>query len=495
MKTLVKQLSIIVLVFFLSFNSCKKDDPVLTTDPDPVEVLIAKAGIDQTTEVAQIVALDGSASSSSLNKPFAFSWQLTKKPVGSIATILNNTNAKPSFSPDLVGEYNLELTISNASGLSKDVVVVMATASQPIVLGESIDAETVLVDRVADPALPDYLVNKDIRVNAQLTVNPGVVIQFKRDTRMDINENGAIIAKGTSEQKIIFTGIDQTEASWKGIMIYSNSSANAFENVEILYAGSTPGLNATKAALTLFGNSHAYISLKSCLISSSGGYGMHAAAGSVLGNFANNTFSNNAEAGILMDAANVPRLDKQSTFTGGNTRNVVEIMQSNMDNATHSEEVWAGFNDGTPYRLIGDLFVKIGWKLEPGVVVEAASHVTIEIHTTAYLNAVGTSEKHIVFTGSTKMKAFWKGIRSYSTSSNNRIEYGEISYGGNSDIVSGKKANLAITGSLSVMLIKNSIISGSGGYGITVGYGSSINDDADTMNTFENNLLDNIKRD
>ena len=489
----MKHVSIVILISFFGFSSCKKDDPEVT--PDPVEVLTAKAGPDQTADVSQAILLDGSSSVSSLNKPFDYSWQFTKKPVGSAVTIQNNTSAKPGFTPDMVGEYDLELTISNTSGQSKDVVIINVTASQPLVLGESIDVETVLADRISDPTLPDYFVNKDIRVNAQLTVEPGVMIQFKRDTRMDVNENGAIIAKGTSEKKIKFTGIDQTSASWKGIVIYSNNSGNIFENVEILYSGSTPGLNVTKAALTLFGISHAYISIKNCLISKSGGYGIHAAAGSVLGNFASNSFTNNAEAGILMESANVPKLDKLSTFTGGNGKNVVEIIQSNLDNIAHNEEVWAGFNDGTPYRLSGDLFVKTGWKLEPGVVIEAGSQVTIEVHSTGYLNAVGTSDKHIVLTGATKNNAFWKGIRSYSTSSANKIEYGEIRYAGSSDIVSGRKANLAITGSLSSMSVKNSIISNGGGYGISVGYGSSINNDAETANTFENNLLGNIKKD
>ncbi|MFA5329971.1 MAG: hypothetical protein WC384_19395 [Prolixibacteraceae bacterium] len=494
MKTLVKQLSIIAFISFMSLNSCKKDDPIVTPDPDPVEVLTAKAGPDQTTDVQQAILLDGSSSASSMNKPFAYSWQFTKKPVGSMATIQNNTTAKPGFTPDMVGEYDLELTILNASGQSKDVVIINVTASQPLELDESIDVETVLADRVTDPDLPDYFVNKDIRINAQLTVEPGVMIQFKRDTRMDVNDNGAIIAKGTTEKKIKFTGIDQTGASWKGIVIYSNNSGNLFENVEILYSGSTPGLNVKKAALTLFGISHAYISLKNCLISQSGGYGLHAAAGSVLGNFESNSFTNNAEAGILLESANVPKLDKLSTFTG-NGKNVVEILQSNLDNTSHSEEVWAGFNDGTPYRLSGDLFVKTGWKLEPGVIVEAENQVTIEVHSTGYLNAVGTTDKHIVFTGATKANAFWKGIRSYSTSSGNKIEYGEIRYAGSSDIVSGRKANLAITGSLSSMSIKNSIISNGGGYGISVGYGSSINNDAETVNTFEDNLFGNIKKD
>ena len=66
--------------------------------------------------------------------------------------------------------------------------------------------------------------------------------------------------------------------------------------------------------------------------------------------------------------------------------------------------------------------------------------------------------------------------------------------GGSLVIVSGKKANLALYGNSATVAIKNTKFSGSGGYGIYAGYGSTLNADAATVNTIEANALDSVYR-
>src|SRR5690606_34938942 len=98
-----------------------------------------------------------------------------------------------SFVPDVAGEYEAELTVSSDNGESKDKVVIVATAAQPIILETNIKAKTTLADRFADPNLPDYIANANITVGAELVVEPGVVIAFARDTRLEILNNGGIL--------------------------------------------------------------------------------------------------------------------------------------------------------------------------------------------------------------------------------------------------------------------------------------------------------------
>jgi len=62
-------------------------------------------------------------------------------------------------------------------------------------------------------------------------------------------------------------------------------------------------------------------------------------------------------------------------------------------------------------------------------------------------------------------------------------------------VVSGKKAALAVWGNKATMSVKNSRITGSGGYGIYVSYGASVNADAATANTFEANAQSNVQVD
>ncbi|MGV3557205.1 PKD domain-containing protein [Larkinella arboricola] len=469
-------------------TGCKKDE--VDPTPDQTSTLTANAGADQQVQVGETVKLDGSASTDSKGAPLTFQWTVATKPAKSTAAISSANTAKPTFVPDEVGDYELELTVSNANGTSKDKVKLTATVAQPIAIDKSITVKTVLTDRVANPELPDYIVTKSIAVSHELTIEPGVVIAFERDTRLDINDNGGlVVAKGTAEKKIRFIGAEKTKGFWSGIMIYSGSNANVFEYIEVMHAGSRALVSSTKAGMALFGGGKAQIALKNSLFSQNDGYGLLVQEGGILREFAANSFTKNTEAGIIVDPANVVKLDAASVFTGENGRNVVEIKGYYLRDG--NDITWNGFKDKTPYRLLGDFAVEIGLTLSPGVTIEAARDVMIMINSKGYLIAKGTATEKVTFTGAERTGAFWKGMIIYSTNSRNLIENAEISNGGSLVIVSGKKANLALYGGN--LTLKNTVVSKSGGYGVFVSYTGRLNDDASTANTFTANAQDNIQ--
>ncbi|GAB3266278.1 hypothetical protein GCM10027347_34190 [Larkinella harenae] len=479
---------IFVFLFSITFlvTGCKKDvvDPV-----DPESTVTAKAGADQDVQVGETVKLDGSASTDSKGAALTYQWTVATKPAKSTAAITGATTAKPTFVPDEVGEYELELTVSNANGTSKDKVKLTASVAQPIAIDKNITVKTVLTDRVANPELPDYIVTKSIAVSHELTIEPGVVIAFERDTRLDINDNGGlIIAKGTAEKKIRFIGVQKNKGFWSGIMIYSGSNANVFEHIEVMHAGSRPILSSTKAAMALFGGGKAQIALKNSLFSQNDGYGLMVQEGAILREFSTNSFTKNSESGIIVDPANVVNLDAASVFTGENGRNVVEIKGYYLREG--NDVTWNGFKDKTPYRLLGDFAIEIGLTLSPGVTIEASRDVVMMINSKGYLIAKGTATEKVTLTGAERTGAFWKGLIIYSTNSRNLIENAEISNGGSLTIVSGKKANLALYGGN--LTLKNTTVSKSGGYGIFVSYTGKLNADASTVNTFTGNAQDSV---
>lgn len=486
-----KLFALMLSVTFL-VTGCKKDP-----DVTPSNSVTANAGQDQEVQVGQTVTLDGNASQDTQGKPLKFQWAMVRKPAKSTVSLNANTatTPRPTFVPDETGEYELELTVSNDNGQSKDRVLVTASVSQPVAITTNITVKTVLTDRVANPELPDYIVTKSIAISNELTINPGVVIAFERDARLDLNDNGGlIIAKGEPTKRIRFTGVQQTKGFWAGIMIYSGSNANVFENVDIMYAGSRVLLSATKAGMAMFGGGKAQIALKNCSFSQNDGYGLYVQDEAILREFASNSFTNNTEAGILLDADNVQKLDAASTFTGGNGRNVVEIISSYLNGM--NEIVWGGFADKTPYRVTGSwLTINTGLKLNPGVTIEMPRDGLFTINATGYLLAKGTTADKVTITGVSRTAGYWRGLISYSTSTLNVIENAEISNAGSIAIVSGKKANLAIYGNKATMSIKNTRISGSGGYGIYSFSGTTINTDAATTNTFESNAQGNVQVD
>ncbi|MGA0556427.1 right-handed parallel beta-helix repeat-containing protein [Larkinella sp. VNQ87] len=480
-----KSFAILLSATFL-MTGCKKDPEV---EPTPTNTVTANAGPDQEVQVGETVKLDGSASTDTKGAPLTFQWSIASKPAKSTAVISSATTAKPTFVPDEVGDYELELTASNANGTSKDKVKLTASVAQPVAIDKSITVKTVLTDRIANPDYPDYIVTKSIAVSHELTINPGVVIAFERDTRLDINDGGGlVVAKGTPEKKIRFIGVEKNKGYWAGIVLYSGSNANVFENVEVMHAGSRTLMSSTKAGMAFFGANKAQIALRNCSFSENDGYGLYVQDGSILREFAENSFTKNTEAGILLDPANVQKLDAASVFTGGNGRNVVEIRGYYLREG--DDITWGGFKDKTPYRLMGDFAVEAGLTLSPGVTVEAARDVVIMINSKGYLIAKGTATEKVTITGADRTSASWKGLMIYSNNSRNVIENAEISNGGSLAIVSGKKANLALYGGN--LTIKNSTLAKSGGYGIFVSYASKLNADASTTNTFTANAQDNV---
>ncbi|GAB3941503.1 hypothetical protein GCM10028805_04730 [Spirosoma harenae] len=467
-------------------TSCKKE-----TEIDPSGSLSANAGPDQSVQVGQQVTLDGSASKDSQGKPLSYQWTIVRKPAKSTVTLSDPTSFKPTFKPDEVGEYELELAVTSTNGKSTDKVIIAASVAEPLAINANITVKTTLIDRVANPDLPDYIVTKGIDVNNELTINPGVVIAFERDVRMNVNDGGGlIIAKGTAENKIKFVGVQKTKGYWVGIALYSGSNANTLEYVEVMHAGSRPIFSTTKAALFLSGGSRAQIALKNCLFSQNDSYGVYVYDGGILREFSQNTFTNHTEAGILLDGENVAKLDPASVFTGNNGRNVVEVTASNIKGT--GEIIWTGFTDKTPYRLNGEFTVDAGWKLNPGVTVELNRDGVIRINTAGYIIAKGTTTSKVVFTGAERTAAYWRGIICYSQDAKNALENAEVSNAGSNVIVSGKKANIAIYGTKAAMSIKNTRITGSGGYGVFVAYGASANTDITTANTFDSNSQTNV---
>lgn len=482
----IKALIILMFASLFFLTGCKKEN-----DVKPAGTVTANAGADQSVQVGQTVTLDGSGSSDSEGKPLTYQWTLTRKPAKSTVTLSEATSFKPTFKPDEVGEYELELTVNSTNGKSADKVVIAASVAEPLAITASITVKTTLVDRVLNPNLPDYIVTKSIDVTNELTINPGVVIAFERDVRMNVNDNGGLLmAKGTADNRIKFVGVQNTKGYWIGLTLYSGSNANVMEYVDVMNAGSRTTYSTTKAALLLSGGSKAQIGLKNCLFSQNDGYGLYVLDGGILREFSQNTFSNNTEAGILLNAENVAKLDAASTFTGSNGRNVVEIFQSDLKGT--SEVVWPGFADKTPYRINGVFSVNTGWKLNPGVTVEMNRDAIIQVNVSGYLLAKGTATDKVVFIGADRSIPYWKGIICYSQDAKNILENAEVSNAGSVAIVSGKKANIAIYGTKALMSIKNSRITGSGGYGVFVAYGASANTDLTTANTFESNAQSNV---
>jgi hypothetical protein len=94
---------------------------------------VARAGADQTGRIGQAIALDGSGSSDVDGDPLTYRWAFTVRPDGSTATLTGTTSVAASFTPDLPGEYVVQLVVSDGVlSSAPDTVTISTINSVPV---------------------------------------------------------------------------------------------------------------------------------------------------------------------------------------------------------------------------------------------------------------------------------------------------------------------------------------------------------------------------
>lgn len=190
---LLNYLQIIILVFLAS---CKED-----VEPSIPETLVVNAGEDQEVTIQSEVLLNGEVEGANTNLQYL--WTFKSKPEGSQASLVNSDKPAANFTPDIPGTYQLNFKVSKGSLTAEDDLTVVAAdegTSGPVEpdnqVSANINEDVVWIDKYEDPVIPDYIVTKEIVINAKLTINPGVVVHFEEDAGFKVN--GVIDAKGES---------------------------------------------------------------------------------------------------------------------------------------------------------------------------------------------------------------------------------------------------------------------------------------------------------
>ncbi len=127
------------------------DEGGLLSSPDEVVVSsdnlapISNAGIDQLVIVGSTVFLDGTASVDPETDPLTYDWTFISAPFGSAAVLLDSSTATPSFVADVVGQYDVSLTVSDliGPGLPDTVAITAVSGGQAAIMEIVIAGETV----------------------------------------------------------------------------------------------------------------------------------------------------------------------------------------------------------------------------------------------------------------------------------------------------------------------------------------------------------------
>lgn len=118
------------IAFALVFTACSDNDSSdsgLTSNTAPVAV--ATSGVYEHTITGILVTLKGSDSYDADHDLLTYSWSLVGKPNGSSATLSRTTEAKPTFTTDLVGHYSIELVVNDGTVDSAAVTTTVTAGS------------------------------------------------------------------------------------------------------------------------------------------------------------------------------------------------------------------------------------------------------------------------------------------------------------------------------------------------------------------------------
>ncbi|MFZ1388107.1 MAG: PKD domain-containing protein [Thiolinea sp.] len=105
----------------------------VTSNPTTNRPPVAQAGADKTVNVAQVVSLDGSASSDADANPLTYQWSLTSKPSNSTAVLSSVNQAKTTITVDKAGQYIAALIVNDGtvnSAVDTVVINVLAAVNQ-----------------------------------------------------------------------------------------------------------------------------------------------------------------------------------------------------------------------------------------------------------------------------------------------------------------------------------------------------------------------------
>lgn len=92
---------------------------------------VANAGPDQNAFVASAVTLDGSGSSDPDGDTITYAWAFLSRPEGSAAALLSSTSVHPTFTPDLKGNYEIQLVVNDGEFSSAPDTVVITVPNRP----------------------------------------------------------------------------------------------------------------------------------------------------------------------------------------------------------------------------------------------------------------------------------------------------------------------------------------------------------------------------
>lgn len=280
-----------------------------------------------------------------------------------------------------------------------------------------------------DPEAPvDYLLTCNLDVNGTLIIEPGTVIMLEEGVSVLSNSaESAIIAEGTADQPIIFTGTYEEKGAWGYIYFANQSPQNILKHCIIEYGGGASDGHGDAGNILVEGETE--ITIENCKVTHSEEFGLFVYGDNTKVQLANNVFTKNNYPLNIRDAnVNIPSISDDYT---GNVNDRIIVMANGQ---IVKKTTWKKAN--VPY-LVQDGTIGIYEELtiEPGTIIEMGPGTGFSLDGSPGhgLKIVGTPTEKIIIRGELGMSGSWLGINYDGTHPMNEIGYAEISGAGQPD--------------------------------------------------------------
>ncbi|NNF14590.1 MAG: hypothetical protein HKN72_15285 [Gemmatimonadetes bacterium] len=307
-------------------------------------------------------------------------------------------------------------------------------------------------------------------VRAPLSLDPGVVLRFRADVSMIVMDGGTLNAVGTAGAPILFSSTEDLPGYWKGVQIETVSADNVFDHVIFENGGSEAftGGNESRAMVFMSGNSK--VTITNSTFRGSGYYGLWVPSGGDITGFSDNHFEDN-ERTMIVHPNRVGGIAASNTFVD-NAEQAVRVTFGNND-AVIQAQTWEALD--VPYLVAVRTFVRAPLTIAPGTALLFAQNVSLIVTTDGSLNAEGTVELPITFSGREALSAYWKGIEFGTVSAGNALTNVLLEHAGSEQWFGGVQSvsTLYVTANGSLDL-SDVTIRETGGYALILGSGGML---------------------